>query len=519
MKSEILNNQIVTGLKKADRDKVKEALTFKNPAYLNAKKFSPYGYTNIPQNLEYFEESTYLEDGERKKRLEIPIGVDLRKLLKKEIEFEDYRISPSADFPRFSLKLRDDQNVAAVSYLDSVTNNVIAPSLISMPTGKGKTITALYIASQLQVKTLILVHKNDLVVGWQKDIEKCFPGMKIGLIKAKSRKIGEQITIATVQTLSRMSEDELEKLYDEFGLVIQDECHHIGLNIFNIIGNFNSKYKLGLSATPVRNDGLNFVFKLFLGGLCYKFSDKKIAGESDKDISDVEVRVINSPAIFVPALDPEGEIVNVAGMSVEDLVYYKRVEDIPYDYRPRIPYTLADDVAVLDNDTMHIVGAQILEEYSKGNSVLALFTQKKHIEEYAAMLEPYLLKREHMILYYGDSKEDSEKLMQLAEDKKARITLATYSKASEGTNVRAWEVLFLVSSRNNEKDIEQATGRIRRRKHGKIDPVIVYDVKYSGCYMLRSHYKTHQRAYHRLGYKGDVIKFSQDSLFRRGYNK
>lgn len=517
MRIEVSNNQTVYGLSKSERDKVKENLTFKNPAYLNAKKYSPYGYTSIPQFLEYFEESTYLEGGERKKKIEIPIGVDLEKLLKRKAEFEDQRISPFSNFPKFSLKLREDQTEAALAYLQFVKEKTIAPSLISMPTGKGKTITALYIASRLKTKTLILVHKNDLVVGWKKDIEKCFPGMKTGLIKAKSRKIGEHITIATVQTLARLTEEELAELYDTFGLVIQDECHHIGLNIFNIIGNFNSRYKLGLSATPVRNDGLNFVFRLFLGGLCYKFSDKKIAGESDKDISDVEVKTLVSPAKFIPCIDNDGEVFNAAGMKYipEELLL---VEDIPHDKRPKISYMDADDEAVMNPKTMKLVGANILEEYSKGNSVLALFTQKKHIEEYAAMLEPYLLKREHMILYYGDSKEDSEKLMQLAEDKKARITLATYSKASEGTNVRAWEVLFLVSSRNNEKDIEQATGRIRRRKHGKIDPVIVYDVKYPGCYMLRSHFRTHQRVYSRLGYKGDVDK-SANQFFKRGYER
>ena len=33
------------------------------------------------------------------------------------------------------------------------------------------------------------------------------------------------------------------------------------------------------------------------------------------------------------------------------------------------------------------------------------------------------------------------------------VTLGTLAKATEGTNVKAWEVLFLVSSINNEKNV------------------------------------------------------------------
>ena len=121
--------------------------------------------------------------------------------------------------------------------------------------------------------------------------------------------------------------------------------------------------------------------------------------------------------------------------------------------------------------------------------------------------------------YYGDSKEKSEEMMRKAEDKEVLVTLATYAKATEGTNVKSWEVEFLVSSINNKKNVEQATGRIRRVKEGKLNPVIVYDNRYKDCYSLRSHYNTRESVYDKLRYKvKDPNKRSKSNgVFSRGY--
>jgi hypothetical protein len=108
--------------------------------------------------------------------------------------------------------------------------------------------------------------------------------------------------------------------------------------------------------------------------------------------------------------------------------------------------------------------------------------------------------------------------MKKAENKEVLVTLATYAKATEGTNVKSWEVEFLVSSLNNEKNVEQATGRIRRRKEGKLNPVLVYDVRYNKCYSLRSHYSTRQKTYTRLKYIIQSDNKGSKSMFTRGYS-
>ena len=505
------NKQMVYNITQDQRDTLKKALTYDNPAYKQAKRYSRCKYISIPPHLTYYtEKSVSNGDGTRSKMIEVPIGVDVEKILEVKAEIEDRRAEIKVEFPKFELDLRKDQQIAMEHYLSEQHNNH-PKNLVQLPTGKGKSILALKIASVLGVKTLILVHKDDLVVGWQKDIKLCYPTMKSGLIKAKKREIGEHITIATVQTLSRMSEEELSQYTSQFGLVVQDECHHVGLKIFNIIDKFNSKYKLGLTATPKRSDKLDFVFDLFFGGLCYKH----IITDDDEDICGVEVRTLRSPFKYRPFVYGN-QIFNYYDFKPSELPQdINFLETMDYKSRPTVPFLTIDNEVVKSKQTKIMVCKKILEHYKLGHSIIALFTQKEHIVQYYKYLCRFIPK-EQIILYYGDAKEKSEVLMERAEKKESLITLATYAKATEGTNVKSWEVEFLVSSLNNEKNVEQATGRIRRRKDGKLSPVIVYDVCYDDCYSVRGHFSTRLNVYKRLQYK--LPKTQQKGIFSRGYN-
>lgn len=519
MRVEISNKQKVYDLTTEQIKVLKEKLSFNNPSYENAVKYGRSRYISIPRYLEYFEESSVRrEDGTRSKCISVPIGVNLKDIFPNEhIIYSDLRVNKksSINYPNFNLELRKDQAAAEKSYLSSYNTNSICPSsIIQLPTAKGKSILALHIASVLKAKTLILVHKDDLVVGWTNDAKKCFGNdYKVGLIKAKKREVRD-ITIATVQTLNKLTMEELSQYINEFDLVIQDEVHHIGLNIFNVINKFNAKYKLGLSATPTRSDDLNFVFDLFLGGLCYRYE----YDEKDTDIFNVDVTIKSSNFQYRPILH-KGLILNYYDYLPKDLPdTISFIEDMDYSQRPNIPYLKIDDAIVKSRKHMIQVCKDIINEYKQGHSCLVLFTQKEHIRQYRNYLKMFIPK-EQILLYYGDSNEKSEVLMQKAEDKECLVTLATYAKATEGTNVKSWEVAFLVSSLNNEKNVEQAVGRIRRSKEDKLNPVRLYDYSAPNCYSVRRHIHTRIKVYERLHFniKGN-IPISKSKMFSRGYN-
>ena len=517
----VSNNQSVYGLTKEQKSKLKDYLTYDNPKYKQAKRYGRGRYTTIPPYLYYF-----IDHGDY---LEVPFGVNLREVLGDFTCDTEYK-EVNVDYPDIKIELRQDQKKAFYGFFNYERNYSTLQNhygIIQLPTGKGKTILAIYMAYILKQKTLILVHKDDLVVGWQNDIKMCFDGkVKTGLIKAKSRTVGEQITIATVQTLSRMSEEELSQYTNQFGMIVQDEVHHVGASTFNIVDMFSCYYKVGLSATPNRSDGLDYVFDLYYGGIVYKHEYVK----EDKDILPVEVRVRESRAKYRPFVvrNDRGEYAtdqffNVYDYKVDELPSdFRPVDSFNYKDRPRVPHLVTDNAVVLDKRYKIRVCKDILNEARKGHSCLALFTQKEHINVYYNYLKRFFPENKIM-KYYGDSKESSSVLMKRAESKEVLITLGTLAKSTEGTNVKSWEVLFLVSSMNNEKNVEQATGRIRRTKEGKLNPVIVYDYIHPLVVGIQSHFTTRLSVYRKLKYDINYLDNKNNvggkkSLFSKGYN-
>lgn len=512
------SRQLVLDLNDEQTKKVKSYLTHDNPAYKSAKRYSRNRYITIPPYIQYFKEGSCNMSDRRHRCLYIPVGVDVETFLEeKAVEVIDNRRECEVNYPEFVLELRPDQQKAKDAYFNSLKNDKVPKGLIQLPTGKGKTILALNIAYTLKQRTLILVHKDDLVTGWKKDIDLCFAGeVESGLIKAKSRKVGKQITIATVQTLSRMSEGELSSYLDKFGLVIQDECHHVGLNIFNVIDRFPSKYKIGISATPKRGDGLDFVFDLFFGGIVYKHEYT----EDDEDILQVEVFVKESNAEYIPFLY-EGQVFNMSDFKPEELPdNLTLLSSMSYEDRPRVPFLVVDDVLVGSKKHMLGVCKDILKEYREGHSCIAFFTQKEHIVKYYKYLKLFV-PEEEILLYYGDNKEKVDVMIEKAESRKCLITLATYAKATEGTNVKAWEVGFLVSSSNSEKNVEQAIGRIRRTTEGKLKVAKLYDYRFSSSYSISSHGTTKDRVYKKLKLivHNSNKKDTKRNRFSRGYKR
>lgn len=477
----------ISGLSEDERQYLQNETTFDNPKYEQARRFSKHKQIYVPKTISYsHERSIRTEQGTRKKVLTAPIGVlnlfDLS--ASQNVKIEDKRVVVEQNYPDFKMELRNDQRTAFEHYMENDLKNVV-----QLPTGKGKTILALYIAQHLKQRALVLVHKDDLVVGWKKDIEQCFGGkVDVGLIKGKSDKIGKHITIATVQTLARKSEDYMELLSEKFGLVIQDEVHHVGANTFNIVDLFNSRYKLGLSATPKRTDGLTHCLDLYYGGLCHV----QEMNVDDEDLCGAEIIVRQGRFKFLPFVH-EGVILNFydyGRIGVNDRYY----EDIPYKDRPRLTFMELDNLVVSDSMTKIMVCKDIIREYREGHNCIVFFTQKDHIRQYYSYLKRYI-PEETMQMFYGDNNESSDVMMERAESGQCRVTLATFSKATEGTNVKAWEVGFLVSSMNNEKNIKQCIGRLLRKKEGKLDPVRVYDYQYMDVYGYKSHFRLRESVY------------------------
>ena len=101
-----------------------------------------------------------------------------------------------------------------------------------MPCGYGKTVIGLYLCAKLKVKTLVVVHKEFLVNQWKERIKQFLPDAKIGKIQSNKIYIdGYDIVIGMLQSISMIEYN--QDIFNDFGFVIYDECHHSGAETFS----------------------------------------------------------------------------------------------------------------------------------------------------------------------------------------------------------------------------------------------------------------------------------------------
>jgi DNA excision repair protein ERCC-3 len=147
------------------------------------------------------------------------------------------------------LELRDYQQEWVEHFLERKSGVFVGPS------GSGKTVAAIATMAELGGETLILVPSQELTRQWKEEIvaKTNLGPYDIGQYHSNEKKI-RPVTVATYDTAA-MSRH--RKLFNdrEWGLVIADECHHSVANTWKRFRGIQSKARLGLSATPIRESG------------------------------------------------------------------------------------------------------------------------------------------------------------------------------------------------------------------------------------------------------------------------
>lgn len=148
--------------------------------------------------------------------------------------------------------------------------------LFKAPTRFGKGYAMIAIAQKLRVSTLILVDKK-LLVEQIVDDTNTYSDAIITELNAKTAKEYDKhsdIYVTTFQFLNA-NKDFLEEIKEDFGLLVVDECHSaaIGGTLRAIIGGVNTRYRLGVSATPSVPD------RRLQGLLTDSFEEVKVVGE------------------------------------------------------------------------------------------------------------------------------------------------------------------------------------------------------------------------------------------------
>ena len=323
-----------------------------------------------------------------------------------------------------------------------VVNSFLLPEphdgILSLHTGGGKTVCALYIASRLRVPTLVVVHNSFLRDQWIDRVKAFLPNARIGRVQADVCDVeNKDIVIVMLQTLS-MKELNVD-VFRPIGLVIVDECHHIASEVFvQSLPKITSKYMLGLSATPDRKDRLMFAIHWFLGPLLYKSE----TGDSVDTAVSVEVYEYQND-------DKEfNEIV----MSSQGMV------SVPI---------MVNKLTACEDRTRWLCG--ILEDISEGGrQILVLSDRVQHCQDILAGL-PDDLRETACILGTAVKAE-----LRAEYCKTKSILIATYSMCKEGFDVPTLNTLVMATPR---PDIDQIVGRILRvEKKGRVVHPLIVDI-------------------------------------------
>ena len=172
-----------------------------------------------------------------------------------------------------------DQNLIVRQWLSSQCRY----GFIQAPPRTGKSILGNFIAVKMGFRTLICAHQKELLENFYKSLERdtnlldlqAETGKPIAKIieGPKDLKLIDDLDIALVTYQSFIHDQEKVKkyLYGKFGLVIIDEAHQSGAEAYSkFLGSLDARYKLGLSATPLRKDAMNRVLFNLIGPVTVK---------------------------------------------------------------------------------------------------------------------------------------------------------------------------------------------------------------------------------------------------------
>ena len=326
---------------------------------------------------------------------------------------------------RLLAKLRSYQSEALAAWGESDDGTIIAPC------GSGKTTMGLAAIAASGRRALILVHTKDLARQWEERISEqlSIPG-RVGRIWDGQNSDG-QIVIATIQSLIRWPWAALYAWGKRFGLVIMDEAHHAPAETFSaVLGALPARRRLGLTATPDREDGLGGFMYWHMGPRRYEVEQGAL---------------VRSGAVLMPAL----RLVPTHWQPVDpDASWSAQITELTQDGRR--------------NEIL--IGA-IRSELAEGRQVLVLSDRVGHCEAIADALRGWAITGRL-------SSKRRKSILQRASAGQIRLIAAT-SLADEGLDLPGLDSVILATPTRALGKLQQRIGRVMRPAPGKAQPRVI----------------------------------------------
>lgn len=414
---------------------VKKELTFKNTEYEKKKRMGFYTY-GISKDIKLYNDYNG--------SLYVPYGFfdKLYAFYPYKDSYVDYTTTKNINIDS-NISLRDYQ-VPGLRAIKEHYNG-----LFVLPCGLGKTELALQCVYELKQKAIWITHTTDLV---NQAKERCDAKMTCKTSTITDGKIDTSgdIVFCTMQTLYKMIENgKIEQ--NMFGMLIADECHRVAANPSTIqmfrtcIDYFACRYKLGLTATLHRADGLEKCITSIIGSVIYevvKVKNDYVGMYEGKEILRFSVDKFQVPA-HIKVIETNYDI-------SDKEVFSSNGGTIQFA-------TLISDLGMNVERNKQIL--KTLKTIQ--GSTLVLSDRVEQLEYLCSMVDSGVC-----ISGKTPKKQRTQALKDVASGK-IKFLFASYSLAKEGLSVDILSNLVLATPVKDFAIVQQSIGRIQRLYEGK----------------------------------------------------
>ena len=185
--------------------------------------------------------------------------------------------------------------------------------VVVLPCGAGKTIVGAAAMAHAQATTLILVTNTIAARQWRDELlrKTTLTEDEIGEYSGTKKEI-RPVTIATYQVMTTRKQGVYAHLdlFDaiDWGLIIYDEVHLLPAPIFRFTADIQSRRRLGLTATLVREDGMEGEVFSLIGPKRYDVPWKEIESQgyiAPADCVEVRVNLTEAERLAYATAEPE----------------------------------------------------------------------------------------------------------------------------------------------------------------------------------------------------------------------
>lgn len=331
--------------------------------------------------------------------------------------------------------------------------------VVVLPTGAGKSYVAMLAMDKVKRSTLVIAPTLDLVRQWYDNLRVAF-GTTIGVIGGGEHRV-ENITVSTYDSAYL----HMEHIGARFGLLIFDEAHHLPSETYALAARLSvAPFRLGLTATPERQDGREALLDELIGPLCYR---QEIVAMSGDYLAEYETQRVDIE------------------LSVEERAQYEEARQVYRDYLQSQGIRLTSPAAFADFMTRS-------SRTAEGRAAIAAYRAQKqlafcapakldyvehllsvHAADRAILFTQdnataYAISRKFLIpiiTHHTKVTERSHILQGFSEGTYRAI--ATSKVLNEGVDVPDANVAIVVSGSGSVREHVQRLGRVLRKKEGK----------------------------------------------------